>query len=64
MGKLFRTEDELTAAALQRRADAKLLEANRLVESEGKRALLAEAEQLRLQARLKGWLHSELRPPE
>ena len=63
MGRLFRAEDELPAVELQRRAEAKIQEADRLVDSESKRSLLAEAEQLRLQARLKGWLRSELRPP-
>jgi uncharacterized protein HemX len=63
MGRLFRSEDELTAEELQRRADAKIEEADRLADSDSKRWLLAEAEELRLQARLKGWLHSDLRPP-
>lgn len=63
MGRLFRAEDELTAEELQRRADAKIEEADRLSDSDSKRSLLAEAERLRLQARLKRWLHSELRPP-
>jgi hypothetical protein len=50
MGRLFRSDDEFTAEELQRRADAEIQEADRLVDSESKRSLLAEAGRMRLQA--------------
>jgi hypothetical protein len=63
MGKYHISTDVLTAEQLRRLADVKLAEAAAIADKEERRSALAEAENLKVKAKLKGWLASELRPP-
>jgi hypothetical protein len=56
--------DRMTTGELQRLADSKFREAEVIEDEKAKLMLRRTAENLQFTAKLKGWLNSELRPPE
>jgi hypothetical protein len=64
MSRKLSATDDLSASQLRQLVEMRYDEAAAIADEKARRAALSAAERLQFEAKIKGWINSDLMPPE